>query len=223
MAASGTSVMAPGDCVPGSDNLPGGSFVLGYRMAGAAGVRREGAGRVGSRPLVAELEAFLAERGGPLLRAAVMLAASREAGEDLLQEALVRLLRHWDSLDGDPEGYLRRTMYHLAADGWRRDRAWRIRQRLLLAAGRGTAAADAMAGVDLRDALLQLLGQLPPRQRTVLVLRYFEQLSEAEAALLLGCSVGSVKSAASRGLGRLRELAADWPESERELLEGELR
>jgi RNA polymerase sigma-70 factor (sigma-E family) len=165
------------------------------------------------RPQAEELEAFVAERGAPLLRAAVMLAGSREAGEDLLQEALARLLRRWSSIDGDPEGYLRRTIYHLAADGWRRDRAWQVRLRLLRSGDRGGAGTDVMAGVDLRDALLRLLAHLPPRQRTVLVLRYFEQLSEAEAAGVLGCSVGTVKSAASRGLARLRELTADgWPD-----------
>ena len=154
----------------------------------------------------------MAERGGSLLRAAVMLMASHAAGEDLLQEALVRLLQRWPSIDGNPEGYLRRTIYHLAADGWRRDRLRRLRLPLLLAADRA-AASDTMAVVDTRDALLRLLAKLPPLQRTVLVLRYFEQLSETEAAHLLGCSVGTVKSAASRGLARLRELTAGWPES----------
>ena len=155
----------------------------------------------------------MAERGAQLLRVAVMLAGSREAGEDLLQEALARLLRRWSSIDGDPEGYLRRTIYHLAADGWRRDRAWQVRLRLLRSGERAGAGLDVTAGVDLRDALLRLLAHLPPRQRAVLVLRYFEQLSEAEAAGVLGCSTGTVKSAASRGLARLRELTAGgWPD-----------
>ena len=64
-----------------------------------------------------------------------------------------------------------------------------------------------VASVDLRDALVRLLHQLPPRQRAVIVLRYWEQRTEAETAALLGCSEGTVKSAASRGLQRLRELA----------------
>ena len=76
-------------------------------------------------PAVADLESFLAERGEPLLRTAVLLAGSKEAGEDLLQAGLERLLRHWHRIEGDPEGYLRRTLYNLAADGWRRQRAWR--------------------------------------------------------------------------------------------------
>jgi DNA-directed RNA polymerase specialized sigma24 family protein len=73
--------------------------------------------------------------------------------------------------------------------------------------------ADAVAEVDLRDALVRLLTQLPPRQRAVVVLRYCEQLTEAETAALLGCSAGTVKSAASRALQRLRELARSWPDA----------
>lgn len=154
----------------------------------------------------ADLELFLAERGESLLRAAVLLAGSREAGEDLLQAALERLLRHWRKIEGDPEGYLRRTLYHLAADNWRQQRAWRKHLRLLLP-GAGAAAVDGTTEVDLRDSLVRLLMQLPPRQRAVIVARYWEQLSEAEAAQVLGCSVGTVKSATSRALGRLRELS----------------
>ena len=68
------------------------------------------------------LERFVAERGDRLLRTAALLAGSRADGEDLLQSALERLLRHWRRIDGDPENYVRRTLYHLAADGWRRQR-----------------------------------------------------------------------------------------------------
>jgi DNA-directed RNA polymerase specialized sigma24 family protein len=82
-------------------------------------------------PAVADVESFLAERGEPLLRTAVLLTGSKEAGEDLLQAGLERLLRHWSAIVGDPEGYLRRTLYNLAADGWRRQRAWRRRLPLL--------------------------------------------------------------------------------------------
>ena len=154
----------------------------------------------------ADLESFLAERGEPLLRTAALLTGSKEAGEALLQAALERLLKHWRSIEGSPEGYLRRTLYHLAADGWRRQGAWR-RQLRLLRSGADTAVADGTAQVDLRDALVRLLMQLPPRQRAVIVARYWEQLSEAEAAEVLSCSAGTVKSATSRGLRRLRELS----------------
>ena len=161
---------------------------------------------------VGELERFLAERDDRLMRTAMLLAGGREAGQDLLQTALERLLRHWRTLDGDPEGYLRRTLYNLAADGYRR--RGRLQRKLVLLRAQTQAPADATAQVDLRDALVRLLLQLPPRQRAVLVLRYWEQLTEAETAAVLGWPEGTVKSAASRGLRRLRELADDWHETE---------
>jgi RNA polymerase sigma-70 factor (sigma-E family) len=161
---------------------------------------------------VAELEQFLAERADRLLRTAVLLTGSREAGQDLLQTALERLLRHWRTLSGDPEGYLRRTLYNLAADGFRRQ--GRLQRKLLLLRADTRPPPDVTAQVDLRDALVRMLAQLPPRQRAVLVLRYWEQLSEAETAAVLGWPEGTVKSAASRGLRRLRELAEGWQPTE---------
>jgi RNA polymerase sigma-70 factor (sigma-E family) len=155
---------------------------------------------------VADLELFLAERGDYLLRTAVLLTGSKEAGEDLLQAALERLVRRWPTIEGNPEGYLRRTLYHLATDTWRQQSAWR-RQLRLLRPGIGAAVPDPFAEVELRDSLVRLLVQLPPRQRAVIVARYWEQLSEAESAQMLGCSVGTVKSATARGLRRLRDLS----------------
>ena len=164
---------------------------------------------------VGELERFLAERADRLMRTAVLLTGSREAGQDLLQTALERLLRHWRGFDGDPEGYLRRTLYNLAADGFRRQ--GRLQRKLLLLRAAAPPPADPIAEVDLRDALVRLLIQLPPRQRAVLVLRYWEQLTEAETAAVLGWPEGTVKSAASRGLRRLRELADGWQNTEPQL------
>jgi RNA polymerase sigma-70 factor (sigma-E family) len=161
---------------------------------------------------IAELEQFLAERADRLLRTAVLLTGSREAGQDLLQTALERLLRHWRTLSGDPEGYLRRTLYNLAADGFRRQ--GRLQRKLLLLRADTRPPPDVTAQVDLRDALVRMLVQLPARQRAVLVLRYWEQLSEAETAAVLGWPEGTVKSAASRGLRRLRELAEGWQPTE---------
>ncbi len=66
------------------------------------------------------LERFVAERGDRLLRTAALLTGSRADGEDLLQSALERLLRHWRRINRDPENYVRRTLYNLAADRWRR-------------------------------------------------------------------------------------------------------
>jgi RNA polymerase sigma-70 factor (sigma-E family) len=152
------------------------------------------------------LEALVAERGNALLATAVLLTGSRAAGEDLLQSALERLMRSWGRVREDREGYLRRVMYNLAVDQWRRRR----RRPEVFASVEPAGQPDPTNGVALRQALVTALAQLPPRQRTVLVLRYWEQLSEAETATALGISVGSVKSTASRGLSRLRELTAGW-------------
>ncbi len=150
----------------------------------------------------ADLELFLVLRGDALLQTAVLLAGSRHGGEDLLQETLERLVRHWQRLDGDPEGYARRTLRNLAIDGWRR----RQRRPEVLGLPLTVAVPDPAEQVDLTVTMLSALSQLSPRQRAVLVVRYWEQLSEAEAAAALGCTVSAVKAAAGRGLRRLREL-----------------
>jgi RNA polymerase sigma-70 factor (sigma-E family) len=157
-------------------------------------------------PRDGELERFLAERGGHLLRAAVLLTGSKEAGEDLVQAALERLLRRGSAVHGDPEAYLRRIIYHLAADGWRRRGRWRVRLALLRGDGEGVAP-DRSVQVEQRDELVRLLLRLPPGQRAALVLRYWEDLSDAEAADVLGCSASTVRSSVARGLHRLRELS----------------
>src|SRR5579859_5269341 len=165
-----------------------------------------------------EVEQLLAERGDRLMRTAIALAGSRLEGEDLLQAALERLLRQWRRVEDDPELYLRRTLYNMAVDGWRRRRTW-LRKLPLIQADSGAAGADPVEVVDLRDALGRALAQLPPRQRTVVVLRYWEELSQAETAQVLGWPEGTVKSTAARGLDRLRELTASWTGPQRQLTE----
>lgn len=152
------------------------------------------------------LDTLVAERGSALLATAVLLTGSSAAGEDLLQAALERLMRSWSRIHGDKEGYLRRTLYHLAVDQWRR----RKRRPEVLIDVEPVGQPDSTDALHLRQALVQALAQLPPRQRAVLVLRYWEQCSDAEAAETLGVSLGTVKSTASRGLSRLRELTAAW-------------
>jgi RNA polymerase sigma-70 factor (sigma-E family) len=164
------------------------------------------------------LELLLAERGTQLMRTAVLLAGGRQDGEDLLQAALERLIRQGRRITGNPEGYLRRTLYNLAADGWRRQEAWR-RKLPVIGGSQPTTEPDLTAAVDLRDALIRALHLLPPKQRAAVVLRHWEQLSDAEAAEVLGCSEGTVKAAASRGLRRMRELAAGWLDNDLELTE----
>jgi RNA polymerase sigma-70 factor (sigma-E family) len=119
------------------------------------------------------------------------------------------VVRAWSRIErqDDPYVYARAVLANTAASRWRRRR----RYDELTAGARGPAPVPDPAGaVVLRDAVWQALRTLPPRTRAVLVLRYFEDLTEAQIASTLGCSVGTVKSQASRGLSRLRgELDVD--------------
>jgi RNA polymerase sigma-70 factor (sigma-E family) len=157
---------------------------------------------------IAEIEELLAARGEHLRRTATLLAGNPDDGEDLLQAALERMFRRWRAAITAPEAYLRRTMYNLAADGWRRRQSWRAKVPLL---GQPETTPDPTDAVDARDHLIRLLRALPPRQRTAVVLRYWEDLSEEDAARAMGCTPGTVKAAASRGLARLRELSQAIP------------
>jgi RNA polymerase sigma-70 factor (sigma-E family) len=138
-----------------------------------------------------------------LLRTAHLLCGTREDAEDVTQATLVKVVRHWRRVDraADPYAYARTILVNTATSRWRRGR----KLAELMAPERGPGAAPDPAGdVVLRDAVRHALAELPPRMRAVLVLRYFEDLTEAQVADALGCSVGSVKSQASRGLARLR-------------------
>jgi RNA polymerase sigma factor (sigma-70 family) len=115
-----------------------------------------------------------------------------------------------------PRAYARRILVNLALDGAR----GRARRRDELEPGTVVAedeARDLLAGLETRAELLDAVAQLTPRQRAVLVLRYFNDLTEAQTAEVLGCSPGTVKSNASRGLARLREALTPIPNATREL------
>jgi RNA polymerase sigma-70 factor (sigma-E family) len=145
---------------------------------------------------------FVRDRSTALLRTAVLLAGGdRGHAEDLVQGVLERMYVRWDRIDGPPEAYARRALTHAAVNRWRTRRR---RPELPLLA-EDAAGRDRAADVDLRDALVRALHTLPPRQRAVLVLRYFDDLAETDVAATLGCSVGTVKSQTSRALARLRE------------------
>jgi RNA polymerase sigma-70 factor (sigma-E family) len=155
-----------------------------------------------------------------LFRTALLLAGQdRAAAEDLLQLALERAYRHWARVcrSGDPERYVRRILANASNDRWRQ--AARRPERPLRPGEADPPARDQSDAVVERDFLMRALATLPPRQRTVLVLRYFNDLSEAEIADALGCSVGTVKSHVSRGLARLRDVA----EPDTELVTGQMR
>jgi RNA polymerase sigma-70 factor (sigma-E family) len=148
--------------------------------------------------------AYVRERGDHHLRVAVLLTGDWQAAEDLVQASLVKLCRAWPRLDTrtDPDAYLRRIMVNTHRSWWRA--RWR----------RETPAAvlpEGAAGDDMTDrqavgaVVREALARLPRQQRAVLVLRYCEDLPEAEVAEVLGCSVGTVKTHAHRGVAALRE------------------
>jgi len=153
---------------------------------------------------------FVLARGPALSRTAYLLTGDHQLAEDLLQQALTRTAVHWPRVfaGGNPEGYVRRAMVNERTSWWRRRRYTEVGAGALAAPG-AAAVADAADSVVRRIALARALAQLPVRQRAVLVLRFFEDLTEAQTAEVLGCSVGTVKSQAHDALARLRALAPD--------------
>lgn len=151
----------------------------------------------------AEFREFVAARSPALLRTAYLLSGGDWAlAEDLLQTALTKTYLAWGRIQDQNarESYVRTTLATTSASWWRR----RWHGERATAVLPETATADPGAGVDDRDALWRLVVALPARQRAVLVLRFYEDLSEAETARVLGVSPGTVKSHTSRALAALR-------------------
>jgi RNA polymerase sigma-70 factor (sigma-E family) len=175
---------------------------------------------VRDREAETSFEDFVYARSSSLLRTALLLTGQNRAdAEDLLQIALERAYRHWSRLcrGGDPERYIRRILANASTDRWRR--LARRPEQPIPAAGSEPAVPDGTAKIVDREYLLWALATLPPRQRAVLVLRYFDDMSEGETAQILGCSLGTVKSHAARALARLRSATvphADGPAGQRQ-------
>jgi RNA polymerase sigma-70 factor (sigma-E family) len=146
--------------------------------------------------------AFMAAALPSLLRFGYVLTGDPHRGEELVQSALVTTYRRWRHLrHEEPHAYVRRAIVNAHTSLWRRHR-----RETPLPDGFDlpAAAADGAARYDDVDQVLRALRALPPRQRAVIVLRYYDDLSEAEIARTLGCSPGTVKSQASRALRTLR-------------------
>ncbi|WP_253671158.1 SigE family RNA polymerase sigma factor [Streptoalloteichus tenebrarius] len=151
---------------------------------------------------------FVRHRSQALLRTAYLLCGGdQHAAEDLLQEVLERVYARWRRIRGDAEPYVRAALANAAANRWRR-RARRVREAPLESAPDPATRGHEDAVAD-RDRVVSALSQLPPRMRAVLVLRFFDDLSEAQTAAALGCGLGTVKSQTSRGLARLRDLLGE--------------
>jgi RNA polymerase sigma-70 factor (sigma-E family) len=152
----------------------------------------------------ADFAAFVANRSAALLSFAHVLTGDRHDAEDVVQTALAATALGWHRVRrrDNPEGYVRRAIVTTHLNRLRR-RPWRERPtgELPEPADPHTVGGD---GLDERDAMWRVLATLPARQRAVLVLRYYEDLSEADIADVLGCSRGTVKSQAAKALDRLR-------------------
>jgi RNA polymerase sigma-70 factor (sigma-E family) len=156
---------------------------------------------VGGVEAVPQFEEFVAARSRFLLRYALLLTGNAHDAEDLLQAALAATYRHWrTAAAGDADAYVRRALLngYLTA----RKRRLRSPQRHSV----DSPASDPALTVPERDAMWRALSALPPRQRAVVVLRYYEDLDEAGIARVLGVSVGTVKSQASKALATLRRM-----------------
>jgi RNA polymerase sigma-70 factor (sigma-E family) len=152
---------------------------------------------------------FVAVRLSTLLRYATVLAGDPHAAEDIVQDVLIKAQPRWARIsDLDvPEAYVRKMIINELMSTrrqmyarWRRERAHLPND-----------VDDRTEDVVQRDALVQLLRRLPNRQRIVIALRYFEDMADSDIAALLGCSLGTVRSQASRALATLRVLPALEP------------
>ena len=167
----------------------------------------------------AEFEAYMAARQQSLLRTAYLLTGDRHAAEDLVQTALAKLYLSWDKVQRREllDGYVRRIMVNENNSLWRR--AWKRKEVTTDELPERSSVNDHHDHGNHHDhhdhgeksALWEFVRTLPKKQRAVIVLRFYEDLSEAETAEILGISVGTVKSQASRALASMRERVSTQP------------
>jgi RNA polymerase sigma-70 factor (sigma-E family) len=155
-----------------------------------------------------DFEEFVSARGQRLLKVAWLLTGDAHLAEDLLQTVLAKVWPKWRSIaGGNPEAYVRKALVNTHLSWWQR--RWRgevphAHRDLTALAGHRAAGVDPFASVDLEQSLSDVIRLLPPRQRAVVILRYFEDLSVEETAQVLGCRPGTVRSQASKALAMLR-------------------
>ena len=157
--------------------------------------------------LRADFEAFVAARYGALLGLAYLLTQDRQLAEDLVQTTLARCWLAWPRINSeDPAAYVRRVMVNARTEWWRRKQhgieiptsdigAVAVSHRDVVGSG--------SPDIDQQAELIAALRTLPKKMCAVVVLRYFEDLTEAETARVMGCSIGTVKSQTHRALGKL--------------------
>lgn len=152
-----------------------------------------------------DFDEYVRARTPALIRTAYLLTGDQHRAEDLVQDALIKTYRAWARLArSNPDAYTRKVMYHLNISRWRR---FGSREISTDRPPDGRMVVDEAGRSVNRVALRRALDQLAPRQRAVIVLRFFEDATEAETAELLGVSIGTVKSTTSRALEKLRAIA----------------
>jgi RNA polymerase sigma-70 factor (sigma-E family) len=149
---------------------------------------------------VVTFDEYVLARGDALHRTAFLLTHDHALAEDLVQTALTRSWRAWSRIQGDPDAYVRKVMVNTFASWWKR----RWNGESATANLPDVTEGDHGDAVAQRDGLVRALASLPRRQRAVIVLRYFEDLTESQTAALLGVAVGTVKSQTAKALASLR-------------------
>jgi RNA polymerase sigma-70 factor (sigma-E family) len=158
-----------------------------------------------------EFESWLAAREAALQRTAHLLTGDVHAAQDLVQNTLAKLYLRWEHVRnaGNVDAYARKVLVNEFRTAWRRPLR-RVEEVLETVPDRPAPESSAYDGS--HEAVWRFVCSLPPKQRAVLVLRFYEQLTEAEIADLMGISVGTVKSQSSRALASLRAALPDHPE-----------
>ncbi|MGW0227949.1 SigE family RNA polymerase sigma factor [Actinopolymorpha singaporensis] len=183
---------------------------LGVIESGVVGAVEAEARRSAKDVKDAEFEAYMAARQSSLLRTAYLLTGERHSAEDLVQTALAKLYLSWDKVRRREhlDGYVRKILVNENNSLWRL--AWRRKEFTTGEVPEHGSVTDQHDHGE-RSALWEFVQTLPRRQRAVIVLRYYEDLSEAEIAEILGISVGTVKSQASRALAAMRQRVHTQP------------
>ncbi len=150
----------------------------------------------------ADFREFVSARGRALLRSAYLLTGNLADAEDLVQSALAKTYQAWDRIEDRKalDGYVRRAMVNTHISWWRRRRVDEYPTDDIP----DQPAADTSGNSELHDTLQRAINRLPQRMRAAVVLRYFEDMTEAEVADILGVSQGTVKSTVSRAVAKLR-------------------
>jgi RNA polymerase sigma-70 factor (sigma-E family) len=151
----------------------------------------------------AAFEEFVQARSDRLLRTAYLLTRDHALAEDLLQTALAKGWSSWHRIEADPESYVRRIIVNTFSTWWRRRWNGEVPTEELPEPS-GSDPAPGGPDIATNTDLWSAVGRLPKRQRAVIVLRFYEDLSEADTAGLLGVSPGTIKSQTAKALAKLR-------------------